>query len=52
MVEGTLATMEQSGLPAAEVMDLVAIRPLGEGETSILELYRSKLPPLLARLRP
>jgi pyrroline-5-carboxylate reductase len=52
MVEGTLATMEQSGLPAAEVMDLVAIRPLGEGEASVLELYRSNLPPLLARLRP
>ena len=52
MVEGTLATMRGSGLPAAEVMDLVPARPLSEGETPILELYRSKLPALLARLRP
>jgi len=52
MVEGTLTTMEQSGLTAAEVMDLVAVRPLGDEEASILELYRSKLPALFARLRP
>ena len=52
MVEGTLTTMEQSGLTAAEVMDLVAVRPLGDEEASILALYRSKLPALLARLRP
>lgn len=52
MVEGMLATMERSGLTAAEVMDLVAVRPLGDEEASILDLYRSKLPALLARLRP
>jgi len=52
MVQGALATMERSGLSAAEVMDLVAARPLGDGEAPILELYRSKLPALLARLRP
>ncbi len=52
MVRGALSTMEEPGLSAAEVMDLVATRPLGEGEAPILELYRSRLPALLARLRP
>jgi pyrroline-5-carboxylate reductase len=52
MVEGAVATMEQSGLSAADVMDLVATRPLNEDEASILELYRTKLPALLVRLRP
>jgi pyrroline-5-carboxylate reductase len=52
MVSGALATMRQSGLSAAEVMDLVAVRPFGEAEPTIRELYRSTLPALLARLRP
>jgi len=52
MVTGSLATMSRSGLTPAEVMDLVAVRPLGDDEPAITALYREKLPALLARLRP
>jgi pyrroline-5-carboxylate reductase len=52
MVAGSLAIMARSGLTPAEVMDLVAVRPLGEDEAAITALYREKLPALLARLRP
>ena len=52
MVSGALATMRESGLSPAEVMDLVAVKPFGEAEPTILDFYRSTLPALLARLRP
>ena len=52
MVSGTVAAMSRSGLSPADLMDLVAVRPLGEEESAIAALYRDKLPALLARLRP
>ena len=43
MVRGAVKTMHESGLSADEVMDLVPVKPIGDGEESIINLYRSKL---------
>ena len=51
MVEGTLHTMFESGMPADEVMDLIPVKPMGEEEAAIREIYRSKLEPLYKKLK-
>ncbi len=51
MAMGAVRTMRESGLSAEEVMDLVPIRPIGEGEGKIKELYRTSLTALHERLR-
>jgi pyrroline-5-carboxylate reductase len=50
MAIGAVKTMRDSGLSAEEVMDLVPIRPIGEGEEKIKELYRTSLTALHERL--
>jgi len=51
MVAGTLSTLFESGMSADEVMDLIPVKPLGEEETTILDIYRSKLEPLYNKLK-
>lgn len=51
MVAGTLNTLFKSGMPADEVMDLIPVKPLGEEEAAIREMYRSKLEPLYNKLK-
>ena len=51
MVTGTVKTMHESGLSADEVMDLIPIKPIGDEEDNIKNLYRSKLEALHARLK-
>ncbi|MFQ5736472.1 MAG: pyrroline-5-carboxylate reductase family protein [Thermodesulfobacteriota bacterium] len=51
MVTGTVETMRKAGLTPAEVMDLVAIKPLGDEEERIKGLYRTRLVPLHERLK-
>ena len=51
MVRGTLKTMTDSGLSPSEVMDLVPVKPLGEEETNIRNMYRSKLQGLYNKLK-
>jgi len=51
MAIGAAKTMYESGLSAEEVMDLVPIRPLGDGEDEIKELFRTRLRALHERLR-
>lgn len=51
MVAGTLTTLFESGMPAAEVMDLIPVKPLGEEEDAIRQIYRSKLDPLYKKLK-
>ncbi|MCL4300955.1 MAG: NAD(P)-binding domain-containing protein [Anaerolineae bacterium] len=48
---GTLKTMIGSGLSAAEVMDLVPVKPLKDDEATIKDLYRSKLEALFKKLK-
>jgi len=50
MAIGAVKTMRESGLSAEEVMDLVPIKPIGEGEDMIKELYRTSLRALHERL--
>ena len=51
MVRGTVKTMHESSLSADEVMDLIPVKPLGDGEDKIIDLYRSKLEALYRRLK-
>ena len=51
MVTGTLNTLFGSGMTAYEVMDLIPVKPLGEQESTIREIYRSKLESLYRKLK-
>ena len=52
MLDGALATLLQSGLPPAAVMDLIPVRPLQAIEESVTAAYGSALPALFAKIRP
>ena len=52
MLDGALATLLQSGLPPAGVMDLIPVRPLEAIELSVTAAYRVALPALFAKIRP
>lgn len=52
MVEGALRTMAESGLPPADVMDLVPVRPLAVHEDTVRAAYRSQLEAVFAKIRP
>jgi pyrroline-5-carboxylate reductase len=52
MLDGALATLLQSGLSPAEVMDLIPVRPLQAIEESVAAAYASALPALFAKIRP
>jgi pyrroline-5-carboxylate reductase len=51
MVRGAIATMLESGLNPAQVMDLVPVKPLGEDEATIKNIYRTKLEALFKKLK-
>jgi pyrroline-5-carboxylate reductase len=44
--------MFKSDVATSEVMDLIPVRPIGEHETQITEIYRSKLPSLFEKIKP
>jgi pyrroline-5-carboxylate reductase len=48
----SLNMMFKSGLPQAEVIDLIPVKPIGENEAQINEIYRSKLPALFEKIKP
>jgi pyrroline-5-carboxylate reductase len=48
----SLKLMFKSGLTPAEVMDLIPVKPIGEHEAQISEIYRSKLIPLFEKIKP
>jgi pyrroline-5-carboxylate reductase len=52
MVKGTAKTLFDSGLPPAEVMNLVPVKPLAEDEEAIRSAYRTKLTGLYTKLKP
>jgi pyrroline-5-carboxylate reductase len=47
-----LNLMFKSNMASSEVMDLIPVRPIGEHETQITEIYRSKLPALFEKIKP
>lgn len=52
MVCGGARTLLESGLTPAEVMDLIPMKPLGEMEGQVNELYRTRLPALYQKIKP
>lgn len=51
MAKGAVTTMFESGLPPAQVMDLVPMKPLGEDEAMIKSIYRSKLTAFYSKMK-
>jgi len=52
MVSGATATLLDSGLTPAEVMDLIPVKPLAEMESQVAEMYRTRLPALYQKIKP
>ena len=52
MLDGAAATLLQSGLAPAAVMDLIPVRPLQAIEESVTAAYGTALPALHAKIRP
>ena len=52
MVCGGARTLLESGLTAAEVMDLVPVKPLAEMEAQVAEMYRTRLPAIHQKIKP
>lgn len=48
----SLNLMYKSGLPAQEVMDLIPVKPIGEHESQIAEIYKTKLIGLFEKIKP
>jgi pyrroline-5-carboxylate reductase len=51
MVRGAAKSLFESGLSPSEVMDLVPVRPLGDEEENIRNIYRTKLEGLYRKLK-
>ena len=52
MLDGAAATLLQSGLTPAAVMDLIPVRPLQSIEESVTAAYSTALPALYTKIRP
>lgn len=48
----SLKLMYKSGLTPQEVIDLIPVKPIGEHETQIAEIYRTKLMGLFEKIKP
>jgi len=48
----SLSLMFKSGLTPHEVMDLIPVKPIGEHETQIAEIYKAKLIGLFEKIKP
>jgi pyrroline-5-carboxylate reductase len=48
----SLKLMFKSGLTPHEVMDLIPVKPIGEHETQIAEIYKTKLIGLFEKIKP
>jgi pyrroline-5-carboxylate reductase len=48
----SLNLMYKSGLTASEVMDLIPVKPIGEHEAQITDIYKTKLMGLFEKIKP
>ena len=48
----SLKLMFKSGLTPQEVMDLIPVKPIGEHELQITEIYKTKLIGLFEKIKP
>jgi len=51
-LSASLNLMFKSGFTPVEVMDLIPVKPIGEHEAQIAEIYRSKLLALFEKIKP
>nr|MBD3623424.1 hypothetical protein [Sunxiuqinia sp.] len=51
-LEKAIKLYYKSGLTPAEVMDLIPVKPIGEHETEITEMYQTKLMGLFGKIKP
>jgi len=51
-LDASLNLMFKSGLTPAEVMDLIPVKPIGEHESQITEIYKTKLIGLFEKIKP
>ena len=51
-LEKAIKLYYKSGLTPAEVMDLIPVKPIGEHETEITEIYQTKLMGLCGKIKP
>ena len=51
-IKASLNLMFKSGLSAKQVMDLIPVKPIGEHESQITEIYRTKLIGLFEKIKP
>ncbi|MBW6502546.1 MAG: NAD(P)-binding domain-containing protein [Bacteroidales bacterium] len=51
-IKASLDLMYKSGLSASEVIDLIPVKPIGEHEQQISEIYRTKLMGLFEKIKP
>jgi pyrroline-5-carboxylate reductase len=51
-LQAALNLMFESGLSPEQVMDLIPVKPIGETETQITEIYQTKLMGLYAKIKP
>jgi pyrroline-5-carboxylate reductase len=52
MIGGAVATLLESGLDPAAVMDLIPVKPLAEMEPQASEFYHTRLPALYQKIKP
>ncbi|MCF7674591.1 MAG: NAD(P)-binding domain-containing protein [Akkermansiaceae bacterium] len=52
MVGGAVATLLESGLAPAAVMDLIPVKPLAEMESQVTECYHTRLAALYQKIKP
>ena len=48
----SLNLMYKSGLTPKEIMDLIPVKPIGENEAQIIEIYNTKLVSLFEKIKP
>jgi pyrroline-5-carboxylate reductase len=48
----SLNLMFKSGMSPSEIMDLIPVKPIGEFETQIIEIYKTKLISLFEKIKP
>jgi pyrroline-5-carboxylate reductase len=51
-IVASLHLLYKSGLTTAEVIDLIPVKPIGEHEPQIIEIYRTKLIGLFEKIKP
>lgn len=50
-LKGAVATVDKAGLPPAELLDLIPVKPLKEEEDMIKTAYRTRLPEIYRQLK-